>query len=276
MKIQLLPHTRRENTLPLRHGNVSWWLYKKLPEPFDITAGGLTIQDWSTRIMLLSLYAPRIFLAFKYRQHPIEITGREATIWFSQLALLLLQRSPYGFNKWVDPFMHPKLKVIPPKTGFLSGLRTGLAAWVNTHRIDANYLEFLKKAGIKLHTKNPDLSKAVKEASWFHLRANEMNTLVLYFEKLKKQLPSLEGEARRVQQKEIQNLNRFINRFTYLKGATFTISTLLISLVVGVWVNKFIFKFFAPFDKKFVPKTKLASNLDKLLADDQKPKARSA
>jgi len=260
MKITSLPITRETTGFyPVRHGNFSFWLYKRMPPAFDVTAGGLSTQDWSTRLMLLSLYAPQIYLAIKYRQHPVEVIGRNATIWLSQLLFILLQRSPeYGFNNWVNTFMHPKQKVLKTKIGFMAGFRNRLAAWINHGRIESNYLEFLQKAGVKLHTRNPDISKAVKEeAVWAHLKANEMNTLLVYCEKLKKQLPQLQGAAKRLQEKEIRDLTRFINRFSYLGGATFAIANTLIALVVGVWANKFIFKFFVPFDKKYKPRIDL-------------------
>lgn len=249
-----LGQTRFGNSLATR-------LYNALPPPVNFRVGNISLEDLTARLMVWTIYLPQGIMAIRYRQNPFETWSRNILVWMGTIGATLLAKHPkYGFNAIFNEFMVPqaRLKKLPDSlTGKIDFMRKHprylLDALVNPFRPKENYLQFLKEAGVNLKSfgyKGEDLSVAIRKyRPWTSLDINEKMLLL----QLKK------GAKSAAKARAIENI---VKRMTLCKFVSVGMSSMLIAYVIGVALQKAIFTFVAPLDKRFTPRVKLPSGGD--------------
>lgn len=222
----------------------------KLPKPPNMRIGGWSLEDFTSRLMVWLIYIPQGIMAILNKQVPFETWGRNMSVWLSTTGITSLGKSPkYGFNTFFNWFlMLPQIK----------RPHNGLEKLLNRFRMPNNYLELLheaeidlKQMGFKGDFTKASFNDAVKKQSfWSALSVTEKMKL----EKLKNKLISQKNFAK------IKVIDQVQKRMAVSKISAIMLSAVIMALAVGIVVQKAIFKFVSPLDKRFVPKTDLKTS----------------
>jgi hypothetical protein len=244
------------------------WLYNNLPPPVNMRVGGLSIEDFTNRLMVWTIYIPQGIMAIKYKQHPFETWGRNIIIWLGMLGVNIVGKHPkYGFNAGFNALMTPKEKLAPlpqsitERAGFFfKNPRQILNHLANPFRIDRNYLEIAREAGVNLKKVGVkgNLAEAVKGAVWSKFDVNEHEKILGFADILLERAEKAGGsrlKARLTEQAQLVKKVAF--RISAMKYLSVAAAAILMSVFVGVFLQKLVFMFIAPLDKKLVPTTKL-------------------
>ncbi len=254
-------------------GTTADWLFKNLPAPVNTRVGNLSLEDFSARLSVWTFYIPQGIMAIRTRQHPFETWGRNILAWFGVLGITLLgKHEKYGFNRWFNNLMLPKERLAPLPTStpqfFGHVLRHPLKTlkyMVNDTRMEMNYLALAKKAGVRLREigiKSDELDKAiVKDAVWTKLDVNELFKVLEYAKRLKTKAAKSNNEhIKRFLTKRAQMAEGMVKRVSLCKYLAFAASTVLFTVTIGVMLQRAVFLFIAPLDRKFVPNVKVKLN----------------
>lgn len=248
----------------MRFKGLAKFIYNNIPPPVNTRVGGMSLEDFTLRLMVWTIYLPQGIMAIRYRQHPFETWGRNVLVWLGGIAIVLLGKHPkYGFNAIFNQFMVPRQKLPKLPDGMLEKARLFkqnpkmlMEHLVNPLRPRENYLEIMREAGINLRTlgyKGPYTSeamlKAVREKPfWPTLDINE-----------KYKLHALRNMVRSASKR--QAVENVIRRTTLCKYLSVGVSALLMAYLIGVALQKAVFDYIAPLDKRFKPRTKLNPEL---------------
>lgn len=248
-------------------------LYRNMPPPVNYRVGNISIEDATARTMVIpSVYIPQQIAAIKLRQNPYETGARNFFAWLGIIGVTLLAKHPtFGFNAIFNQFIVPKVQ--DPKTlnSKLSHLKeeaewqkiqsSPLLKWINSKRPELNYLKIMNDAKINLKTlkykaatDEASLLKAVRKGTyWADLDVNEKR-LMLHF---------IKNELKNKPQSEAFGLLKRISAFKML-ALLFT--AMMVAYVIGIWLQKIVFKYVSPLDRKFVPQSRVTNDFGTMLS----------
>lgn len=226
----------------------------------DVRVGGLSLEDVAARAQtIIGVYLMQGYLAVKDHKHPWETNGRNITVWLMTTFLTqFLKNDHFGVNTLLlNPFMKPKV------TDSAAIAKLGpIERWINKKRLDINYIDIVKRAGITV--KDEDLAKVVagKKSLWASLDTNKIDRINNLYEELnaaaksggKEALDKLKQEGLEATDKQIFEAMpaflRRINAFPLISTALITACTVYI---IGSLAMKITYSVFAKHDKDFDP-----------------------
>lgn len=219
--------------------------------PMDTREMGLSIADLSSRTFVWFLYVPQSIAAFLYKEHPIETTSRNLLSWAASLLIAVgLKHPSWGINSLFAQWMLPK-NLKPHVPSFFNKLLYTLS---NPLRPKYNYLQLIQKVdpsltktiGYSGSKKLADLNKAIiKKAFWSQpdFDFNISSKLALYQKQYQ-----LMGQTQ-----EAKQIKNFLFRKNLCRLFSVGTGGIITGLLIGVLLQKVIFRFFEPLDKKFFP-----------------------
>ena len=215
----------------------------------DVRVGGMSLEDVAARLQtLIGVYIMQGYLSIKDQKHPWETNGRNAVVWLlTTYVVQFLKNDKMGVNTLLlNPFMRQKV-------ADTKGMNP-LQKLVNKFRMDADYVDILKRAGVKVSGEEHKLAQAGKKSVWASQDVNLLTRVNTLFDelKLKVKTEGIEALSAEDQQvfKAMPKFLRRINAFPLVSTALITAATVYI---VGSLAMKFVYKFIAPFDKDFDP-----------------------
>jgi hypothetical protein len=221
-------------------------LFKALPPPVNLNSS-LSLVDIVSRVQVIpSVYIPQGIYSIRLKEHPWETNTRNLLAWLGALGVTyLVKHKTLGLNMIFNQFLLPAEK-LPRNASPLSHL-------INRLKPDGgpqgryNYLKLMEDAGIdiqKLGYKGngspQSYLKAVKEQPYW----TGLDVLQ------KKALVRLSKNPQVAQ--DIQNAaSKLIQRMAVCKYLAVISAGILLTLTIGVFMQKLIFKFVAPLDEKY-------------------------
>jgi hypothetical protein len=233
------------NTGNVRFGGFAQTMFKTLPPALNLRVGGLSLEDFTARLMVWLIYLPQGIMAVLYRLNPFETWSRNIGAWLGSVGITLIgKHDKYGFNSIFNHMMiKPKVK---NPDSFLERL-------FNRMRPEANYLQLLKEAGVDMKkmgfkdelTKESFDKNVAKKAFWSGLDTNE-----------KKMLLNLRQQAlRQKNMVKVGHVDQVMRRMFAARMLSVGTSAMLMAIVIGVLMQKAVFKFISPLDKRFTPRS---------------------
>ncbi len=188
-------------------------------------------------------------------QGPLETWARNILAWVGSLGVTLFGKHPqYGFNSLFNKFMQPWNKKHTMPQGFRNQIKflskkspkTWLDYIANSFRFKKDYLSIFKSAGIKAK-------------HWTELDNNERQHMLNYITKLRNGMLKNQPIFSKYQARLTEDI---LTRIGMFKLGSVLLSGVLMTAVVGIALQKMVFKFIVPLDQKFFPKPKTKFELD--------------
>lgn len=222
----------------------------------DVRMGGLSLEDVAGRLQtLIGVYLLQGYYSIKDDKHPWETNGRNAMIWVMTLLLQNMTKSEsYGLNTLLfNPFMRQK--------GYLSTENKAMQGFLDRFRMDVDYVDLLRDAGIPIKGDELKGAQAGKKALWASswLDANKSALLKKRYESLHqiveeakksgkhKPLEALSQEERKI----YETIPKFFKRINGLNGVSTAIIMGATIYLIGGVAMRIVNKVISPLDKDF-------------------------